>query len=296
YCKRILYVVKASAENQHRDSQPSSSGYGILAEHWPFCAVVHGLGKWVGRRVGVRVAVVGGVEVAAAAAPATGSWRADVVVLRSARGPCAGVPPRLMSEPPLWGSRGRALPNLERDGVLVCGHNTMVTVGKKGCDKWLRCCERCERCGGRNSGGGGAGGGSPAPPGDVRNAPVLRQKEIISDTTLTASLLVESENQKTSVTLTRRQVAHRHLIAQSLYLPVYKEYVMDVTARVNPIQCSLYIETIAKFSAGRGREGVDRDNEMNAGPRCRVAPTFPQCILDVPRRGKASDIGGSGDG
>lgn len=51
--------------------------------------------------------------------------------------------------------------------------------GKKGCDRWLRCCERCERCGGRNSGGGGAGGGSPAPPGDVRNAPVWSKGEKI---------------------------------------------------------------------------------------------------------------------
>lgn len=74
--------------------------------------MVHGPEKWVGHRGGVRAMVVGGVEVAAAVAPATGSWRADVVVPRSARVPCAGVPPRLMNEPLLWGSRGRALPNL----------------------------------------------------------------------------------------------------------------------------------------------------------------------------------------
>lgn len=49
--------------------------------------------------------------------------------------------------------------------------------GKNGCERWLRCCERCDRCGGRNRGGGGAGGGS-VPLGEVRYALLLTKKNI----------------------------------------------------------------------------------------------------------------------
>lgn len=73
---------------------------------------------WAGRRVAVAAAVAAAGGAAAAAARATGSWRAGAAARPSARAPCAGAPPRLTSELPLWGSRGKVRPNLRDKGMV----------------------------------------------------------------------------------------------------------------------------------------------------------------------------------